>query len=165
MYDVIYADPPWLYSNKTFKTLNVPYPMMSLNDICSMKVPTKSDAVLFLWVTSPILPWAFEVIKSWGFKYKQIIIWDKCSNMVGFNLQNRVEILLYCTKGKIKPVRLKKPNLISIKRKGRHSTKPDIFIELIEEMFPSSSKLELFARREREGWDAFGNEINNSIKI
>jgi MT-A70 len=42
---------------------------------------------------------------------------------------------------------------------GAHSEKPDVFYDLIEAYFPNLPKLELFARRRREGWDAWGNEI------
>lgn len=30
---------------------------------------------------------------------------------------------------------------------------------MIESLFPQAEKLELFARAERAGWDAWGNEI------
>jgi len=45
-------------------------------------------------------------------------------------------------------------------RRGRHSEKPEVFYELIERMYPERSKLELFARRRRPGWSAWGNEVD-----
>jgi N6-adenosine-specific RNA methylase IME4 len=41
---------------------------------------------------------------------------------------------------------------------GKHSEKPFVFVEMIEEMFPTARPLEMFARGEREGWDVWGNE-------
>jgi N6-adenosine-specific RNA methylase IME4 len=40
-----------------------------------------------------------------------------------------------------------------------HSAKPDVFAEMIERYFPTTPKLEMFARGPaRHGWDAWGNE-------
>ena len=32
-------------------------------------------------------------------------------------------------------------------------------------MFPTQTKLEMFARQSAEGWDAWGNEVENSIDL
>ena len=42
--------------------------------------------------------------------------------------------------------------------RGKHSEKPEIFYEIIERMYPELPKIELFARRARPGWAAWGNE-------
>ena len=42
----------------------------------------------------------------------------------------------------------------------KHSRKPDGLQERLEKMLPNSSRLELFARRQRLGWDCVGNEID-----
>jgi len=59
-YRVIYADPPWSYGNTQpdyHTEQRDHYPVMPLKDICAMPVKdiALDDAVLFLWVTSPIL--------------------------------------------------------------------------------------------------------------
>ena len=41
--------------------------------------------------------------------------------------------------------------------RGRHSAKPDAFLDLVEQVSPGPY-LELFARRNRLGWDTWGNE-------
>ena len=41
--------------------------------------------------------------------------------------------------------------------RGRHSTKPEAFIDMVERVSPGPY-LELFARRQRLGWDTWGNE-------
>jgi N6-adenosine-specific RNA methylase IME4 len=38
-----------------------------------------------------------------------------------------------------------------------HSAKPEAFIDLVEQVSPPP-RLELFARRNRLGWDTWGNE-------
>lgn len=47
---------------------------------------------------------------------------------------------------------------------GKHSQKPETFHEIIETMFPNVPKLEMFARSERAGWDAWGNESEATDK-
>lgn len=41
--------------------------------------------------------------------------------------------------------------------RGKHSEKPEAFLDLVEEMSPGPY-VELFARRDRLGWDTWGNE-------
>lgn len=73
-YRVWYADPPWQYGNKgldDYGHAERHYPTMSIAQLCDMgdeiKGPCETDAVLFLWVTSPLLEDAFTVIKVWSF--------------------------------------------------------------------------------------------------
>jgi N6-adenosine-specific RNA methylase IME4 len=42
--------------------------------------------------------------------------------------------------------------------RGKHSSKPACFREMIEKTFPSLPKVEMFARAKSEGWDCWGNE-------
>jgi len=41
-----------------------------------------------------------------------------------------------------------------------HSRKPDIIRDEIKRMFPECKRLELFARQQYPGWDAWGNEVD-----
>ncbi|MFP3975668.1 MAG: MT-A70 family methyltransferase, partial [Dehalococcoidia bacterium] len=71
-HDVIYADPPWEYSNalRQWGPAQAHYPTMSIDELCDLKIPAAENAVLFLWVTNPFLRDAFQVIDAWGFEYK-----------------------------------------------------------------------------------------------
>jgi N6-adenosine-specific RNA methylase IME4 len=42
--------------------------------------------------------------------------------------------------------------------RGAHSEKPSAFAAMIESYYPSLPKLEMFARKPRDGWDSWGNE-------
>ena len=44
-------------------------------------------------------------------------------------------------------------------RRREAERKPDEAYELIERMYPTLPKIELFARQNRPGWVAWGNEI------
>ena len=45
-----------------------------------------------------------------------------------------------------------------------HSVKPDFFYDLIEKESPGPY-VELFARKPREGWDRWGNEVDCSPEL
>lgn len=76
-YSVILADPPWQYRDKANagnRGADYKYPTMSTDEIKELPVHdiTDNDCALFMWVTNPFLPDAFEVIKAWGFEYKTV---------------------------------------------------------------------------------------------
>jgi len=48
--------------------------------------------------------------------------------------------------------------------RGRHSAKPEAFIDLVEQVSPGPY-LELFARRQRLGWDTWGNEALEHVEL
>lgn len=164
-YQVIYADPPWKYSDglmESYGSVKYHYPQMSIEKLSELPVKDllAKNAVLFLWVTSPLLEESFEVIKAWGFEYKASFVWDKISHNYGHYNSVRHEFLLICTKGSCLPESNELvDSVVSIKRTRKHSKKPDEFRQLIEKLYPSLKKIELFARDEVENWDSWGDEI------
>lgn len=160
---VIYADPPWSYGNTQpdyHTEQRDHYPVMPLSDICALPVRewAEDDAVLFLWVTSPILEESFQVIRSWGFKYKASFVWDKVHHNMGHYNSVRHEFLLVCVRGSCQPdVRKLFDSVQSIER-TKHSKKPDEFYDIIETIYTHGDRLEIFARRPRSGWQRYGNQ-------
>ena len=74
-YNVIYADPPWRYEQKSLQgAAENHYPTMNINDMCALPVGdlADKDCVLFLWATFPMLPEALRLIDAWGFQYKTV---------------------------------------------------------------------------------------------
>lgn len=175
-YRIIYADPPWSYGGYIDKTC---YQVMSLEEIKKLPVKELADgnAILFLWATSFRLPWAIEVMKAWGFKYKTSLIWDKVvpAGTSNYYARPQHELLLIGGQGSAIPDRFPKiqgstcgpdtmtPSSIIRIQKGKHSEKPEWFADYIDSNWPLGDRIELFARRAREGWDVWGNEAPNSI--
>jgi len=163
-YSVIYADPPWKYKDKLVESYGAAenhYPSLSVRELCELPIKAKvfKKAVLFIWVTSPLLDECFEVIKAWGFEYKTSFVWDKIKHNYGHYNSVRHEFLLICTKGSYLPESNELiDSVISIERTDEHSEKPEFFRELIEKMYPNSKKIELFGRKKYRGWDNFGDE-------
>jgi len=163
-YRIIYADPPWAYgdarSGQGTTGATDHYPVMPLKDICSLPVKNivEENAVLFLWVTSPLLEECFEVIKSWGFKYKSSFVWDKIKHNMGHYNSVRHEFLLICTRGSCVPDNAKLIDSVQSIERTEHSKKPEEFRGIIETLYNKGKKLELFARDQFEGWDTWGFE-------
>jgi N6-adenosine-specific RNA methylase IME4 len=163
-YGVIYADPPWTfepYSTETGmdRAAANQYPTMDTAAICKLDIPAAKDCALFLWATAPMLPQALKIMAAWGFEYKSNIIWEKDKGGTGYWNQNWHEQLLIGTRGDVPaPAPGDQPPSVIKAPVGKHSEKPAVFRALIEKMFPSLPKIELFARAQADGWDAWGNE-------
>jgi len=162
-YQVIYADPPWEYGFglDIHGAARRHYNTMTIDELCALPIRNLADdnAVLFLWVTSPMLADCFQVIGAWGFVYKTSFVWDKVKHVMGHYNSVRHEFLLICTRGSYpKQSNTLRDSVVSIERSDEHSEKPDVFREIIEEMYPASKKIELFARKKSAGWDVWGNE-------
>ena len=77
---------------------------------------------------------------------------------MGYWFRGQHELLLVGTKGEMSPPgEYARPASIIRAPRSKHSAKPDVVYEIIEKMYPKSAKVELFARRERDGWDRIFN--------
>jgi N6-adenosine-specific RNA methylase IME4 len=163
-YNVIYADPPWKYEFgfDIHGAADRHYHTMTIQELCDLPISelVEDNAVLFLWTTSPKLFDSIDIIKAWGFDYKTSFVWDKKKHVMGHYNSVRHEFLLLCVKGSFpKQSNTLHDSVISIERSDKHSEKPEYFRELIEQMYPKSKKIELFARKQIDGWDTWGNEL------
>ena len=155
---------------------------MSIEEMKALPIKdiSEKDCALFMWFTYSHLPQAIDLCKSWGFKYKTVaFVWLKLSNKgnilsnIGSWTMGNTEAVLIATKGNM--LQYKKRNDIKqivmpntelrLKGANRHSRKPKEVMERIELLFPNVPKIELFARQNVDGWDAWGNEVENSITL
>lgn len=170
-YNIIYADPPWTYRDKALagnRGACCKYNLMTINEIINLPINKISDkdCILFMWVTMPKLNECFEVIKSWGFKYKTCAFtWIKQNKKseslfwgMGSWTRANAEICLIATKGKPKRISAKVHSVI-ISKIREHSRKPDETRERIVQLCGDLPRIELFARQQVEGWDCWGNEV------
>ena len=162
-YPVLYADPPWRYEHaeSDSRAIENQYPTMALDDICALPVTDLAtpDAILFLWATSPKLAESMRVIESWGFTYRTCAVWDKQKIGMGYYFRQRHELLLVATRGSIPtPAPGDRAASVIVEPREEHSAKPTKFAELIEAMYPTLPRIELFCRSPREGWAVWGNQ-------
>jgi N6-adenosine-specific RNA methylase IME4 len=103
-------------------------------------------------------------MKAWGFEHQTHFVWVKDRRGTGYWNRNRHELLLVGTKGNIPaPAPGKQWESVIHAPVGAHSEKPAIFYELIEDYYPNLLKIELFARRRRKGWLAWGAEAPDEL--
>jgi N6-adenosine-specific RNA methylase IME4 len=173
-YQIIYADPPWKYNDKmkghSF-SLDHEYKTQSKQWISSLPINTISEdnCCLFLWVTSPLLDEGIKVLEDWGFKYITVAFcWTKHSKNgkriynLGRWTMGSVELCLLGIKGKPNSWRISKniKQLVDAER-TKHSQKPDEVRDRIVQLLGDKNRIELFARQKYEGWDCWGDEIND----
>jgi N6-adenosine-specific RNA methylase IME4 len=166
-YRVIYADPPWKYGDQItedYGGTKFHYPAMTIDELCAMNVAGISDAnaVLFLWVTSPMLFECLPVLDAWGFEYKASFVWDKVKHNMGHYNSVRHEVLLIATRGSCTPDIPELVDSVQTIERRKHSAKPEEFRRIIDTLYPHGRRIELFARQEAEGWDRWGNQAQSS---
>ena len=167
-YGCILADPPWALTmagqrkraKEGKKPEALPYPTMTIAQICDMPVGqlATEDAHLWLWTTNQHLEDGFKVMRAWGFKYLAPVHWVKPTGM-GNWFVHRTQTMLFGYREKCRfPLARYRPNVFHSGDPKRHSEKPEAAYELVEAVSPGP-RLELFARRKRNDWHTWGNEV------
>ena len=172
-YDIIYADPAWDYGSGQLiggsgvsSQVKNHYSTMDFDTLSNLPISDirNVDCLLFMWVISPELHRCIHVGEAWGFDYITVaFVWDKQLNIPSHYTVSQCELCLIFKHGKIPQPRGKRNihQFLSCKR-GAHSVKPLEIQHRITEMFPTQSKIELFARpmemTKMQGWDYWGNE-------
>jgi len=135
---------------------------MSLEEIKSLNVSSLAhrDCILWLWTTNAHIFDAPEVLKAWGFTPKTILTWFKDRMGAGIWLRGQTEHCILAVRGK-PTVRLTNQTTALHAPLRAHSEKPEEFYDLVETLYPGS-KVELFARKPREGWVAHGNQVDSA---
>lgn len=165
-YGLIWADPEWRFVPWSEETGNDRaaanhYATSALEQIKKRDVPSiaAEDCVLALWATVPMLTQALEVMETWGFDYRSHCVWLKNRMSTGYWFRNTHELLLIGVKGNV-PAPAPGTQFESAwdADVGEHSEKPELAYEMLEAYFPNLPRIELNARKKRDGWDVWGAE-------
>jgi N6-adenosine-specific RNA methylase IME4 len=185
LYTTIVADPPWPYRapgkfgntlehrpnrDKTINAGNAGsrcrYGAMEISDLCAMPVPSADDAHLYLWFTNAFAVEAHAIAKAWGFRPATLLTWVKTrhadgqpSMKMGYYFRGATEHVLFGVRGSLRLRAQRALPTAYFWPRLPHSVKPEPFYALVEEASPGPY-LELFARKVRPGWDAWGNEVS-----
>ena len=177
-YCVIYADPPWQYTQcgkdkKGKGTASKHYKTMKTDDICNLPVKNMIEdtgSICFLWATLPNLKEALKVMEAWGFEYKTAaFVWVK-KNMqsgklywgMGAYTRANAEICLLGISPRFSAKKFIKSHSVHQVIESpheKHSKKPDAVRKKIDQLLGNVTKIELFARQRIDGWDAWGDEM------
>jgi N6-adenosine-specific RNA methylase IME4 len=172
-YDVIYADPPWpqrkggIRKSRPNQGRDLDYPVLTLPEIEGI-LRQYDGRVLFIWTIDKFLWDAERMAKDMGYTLHARIIWDKENGIApAFTVRFSHEYLLWFYKKPFpaieKSMRGKYTTVIR-EKETYHSHKPVKAYEMIEAMYPTASKIELFARERRMGWDAMGNQLDSVVQ-
>ncbi len=173
-YGLILSDPPWQIKKAKRKSRPnssmspIDYPTMDLNDIKDhlLKITehSSSNAIMFLWTIESQLYNALSILNELGWKKHVVMIWSKGRGMApAFSVRFTHEYLIYAYRGKFeRPIKEMQGKFGTVFTgiSHKHSEKPQEVYEMIEAMYPSKKKIEMYARLARQGWDSFGNEVN-----
>ena len=182
-YQLILADPPWQCNDvKTGGSMKsgaeAKYRVTSTYDLCCMPVRylLEDDCILFMWYLNAMPEDAITLGKAWGFKKflsMNGLIWHKLTKNgkthfgMGHGTRASTESVMIMYNGSLSRLIENKSirNIFEAKMpvyehgKYIHSAKPDEVFDIIESLCGHKSRLELFSRRERNGWDSFGDEV------
>ena len=182
-FQIIYADPPWDYKGQLQHTglggrdsggalRHYPtVPLAQLRDLPVQQIAA-DDCLLFMWSSSPHLDQAIDLGKSWGFAWATVaFVWHKQRTNPGFYTMSQCELCLAFKRGKIPLPRGSRKERQFVGKdgwdggfdgfvselRGQHSAKPEEVRRRINAMFPTQTKIELFARTSKiPGWRTWG---------
>jgi N6-adenosine-specific RNA methylase IME4 len=165
-WDLVYADPPWRFRfhSERRRRIENHYPTMTVGEIASLPVReiAADRSVLFLWSPSIKVDEALEVLRTWGFRYATLAVWDKGRLGLGFWFRHRDELLLVGVRGDVPlPPQRRRPDSILVYPRTGHSTKPAEVRTMVDRMTRrwARRRIELFARgRPPRGWTYWGDQ-------
>ena len=141
------------------------YKTMTLDEIRGLKIrqwADDEDCLIFMWTIQKYLYESKEILEGWGFNYLVTGVWEKTyGRSAGMPLYvflwNAEFYLVGYTgrpplfpKRKLIPLAFSAPNV-------RHSEKPNIFYDRL--LMLDGPRIDIFARKERAGWDVWGDEV------
>lgn len=171
-FNLIYADPAWLYKDKANagkRGAIHKYDVMAAGDIIAA-LPVQriaaDDCLLAMWWVAPMPVEALKVVAAWGFKLKTMkgFTWHKTTahGLSHFGMGNwtraNTEDCLFAVRGKPKRINAGVRQYINAQRR-EHSRKPDEARERLVTLMGNVPRIELFARQHHDGWSAWGNEL------
>jgi len=170
-FSTLVIDPPWPYADRLMSGVRRTrgaanhYDVMSFEALRALRPQDVAapDAHCYCWTTNAFMGEALELLSGWEFTQKTILTWVKPQIGMGWYFRNNTEHVLFGVRGKLPTRHKDQPTAFTARRTG-HSTKPEAFYQIVERMSPGPY-LELFARAERPGWVAIGDEVNNGRRI
>lgn len=169
-YRCIVIDPPWPIAKierteRPYQGDALDYPVMTLEEIAALPIDDMAEdaAHLYLWVTHKYLPDGLSLVNGWGFDYQCLLTWVKPVGFTPFSWMYNTEHVIYAHRGGLRLDRLGLKLSFDAPVNG-HSVKPERFYDLVRQVSPGP-RLEMFARQERIGFDAWGNEARKAGQV
>jgi N6-adenosine-specific RNA methylase IME4 len=179
-YGLLHFDVPWKHETYSEKGQGrcPKYPKMTLEEIYALPVSdlAAKNCALLMWFTSTMVGEVPKIMEHWGFKFSgKGFCWAKQTKQsirnpianvsadynwrmnMGYTTRANTEDCWLGLKGKPKRLNANVRELI-VAPQYENSAKPDEVYERAERLYPGPYA-DVFSRRNRPGWDAFGNEV------
>jgi N6-adenosine-specific RNA methylase IME4 len=167
---VIAVDPPWPFegwSERANRRVTDHYETMTIEEIKALPIRALAASVcaIFCWVIWPFMPVLAPVLEAWGVTFSGLAFdWIKLNPNGeglhwggGYNTRANPEPCILAKIGS--PLRLDEGvHSVIMAPVGAHSEKPNEACRRMQRLY-GGPYLELFARRPRERWVTWGNEI------
>lgn len=167
-YGTIVIDPPWpmqkIEREVRPNQVEFDYPTMDEDQLRDFRVQfarlADEHCHVFMWTTHKFMPMAMRLFQEYGVKYVLTMVWHKPGGFQPVGLpQYNCEFVLYGRIGSPQFTTTKAFNCCFEAPRREHSRKPDEFYELVCRV-TGDSRIDVFSRERRDGFDRFGNEID-----
>lgn len=175
-FNTVVIDPPWPipmageHSGRHSAAKRLPYKSMTYAEISGLDVQqlVNPGGHVYLWCTNRTLRVAYDVLDLWKLRFHQVLVMTKPSGMApSLGYVFGTEFCLLAINGRPMQSFLKVGTLNHFSRpsaQGQHSVKPDAFYKMVETMSPGPYA-DIFARRKREGWSVWGDEVESDFVL
>jgi N6-adenosine-specific RNA methylase IME4 len=175
MYDILVIDPPWKKNKGGLRKVRpnqgreLDYSTMDTKSIFELLdneifCLANQQHVVFMWTIEQFLIECEVEMEQRGYKRHVRMVWNKTNGIApAFTIRFAHEYLIWYYKPKLlKIAEQQRGKYLSIftEKARQHSRKPDIAYSMINDLYPDSSKIDVFSREKRAGFDQWGDQIN-----
>lgn len=171
-YRTVVADPPWQPAMAVTNggapkaSPQLRYPTMSVHDIIALRPKMADQCHVYLWCLAQHVDWGYAVARAWDAEPLITLTWRKPGLGAG-RFRCNTEHIVVARRGSRHGNPFGQGGRYQQATggtcfdwpRGQHSEKPQAFFDLVERLSPAP-RLEMYARRRRPGWSAFGNQVN-----
>jgi N6-adenosine-specific RNA methylase IME4 len=158
-----------------------PYSALTVPEIAALPVASlaDADAHLYLWATNRYVRHTWAIAEAWGFTGVRLLTWCKPRRgwLPGGAFPSDSEFCLFARRGSLATLNRAPGSWFEWPRRSGdtaptsghrstdgHSAKPEAFLDMVEQVSPGPY-LELFARRQRLGWDTYGDQALEHVAL
>jgi N6-adenosine-specific RNA methylase IME4 len=174
-YEILVIDPPWPKQKGgrrnvrpkqgkelAYRTL----PIAEIFTLLDKQIFSRASSThtVFMWCVEEFLAGMEVEMHQRDYRRHTRLVWDKLNGIApAFSIRFCHEFCVWFYKPKFTQVARDgrgRYSTVIQERARQHSRKPDKLYEMVNILFPTQRKLDVFSRERRDGWDQFGDQKN-----